>query len=68
MKFLQLVLYQYLPNYGEDFIFIKVRFLVKKERLYFLEKDFEIETASQSLNYTCFILVYLSSISNTEDY
>ena len=46
LKSLQLVLYQYFPNYGEDLIFIQVRFLVKKERLYYLEKDFELETAS----------------------
>ena len=46
LKLLQLVLYQYFPNYGEDLIFIQVRFLVKKERLYYLEKDFELETSS----------------------
>ena len=65
---LQLILYQCIPNYGEEFIYIKVRFLVKIERLYFFEKHFKIETASQSLYYPYFKLVYLSSISNTEDY
>ena len=60
---LQLILYQCIPNYGEEFIYMKVRFLVKKERLYFFEKHFKIETASQSLLlslfHTCLLVQYI---------
>ena len=60
---LQLISYQCIPNYGEEFILIKVRFLVKKERLYFFEKHFKIETASQSLLlslfHTCLLVQYI---------
>ena len=46
---MQLILYQFVTNYGEALIFIQVRFLVK------MNDSIEVETASHSLYYPCFL-------------